>query len=48
LNERYENWISGYQLGKLLIMDVDKLNFNKPEDLSVVIEKVNAEVHGLF
>jgi deoxyadenosine/deoxycytidine kinase len=48
LNERYENWISGYKLGKLLIMDVDNLNFNKPEDLSIVIEKVNAEVHGLF
>ncbi len=48
LNERYENWISGYKLGKLLIIDVDNLNFNKPEDLSIVIEKVNAEVHGLF
>jgi deoxyadenosine/deoxycytidine kinase len=48
LNERYENWISSYTLGKLLIIDVDNLNFNKPEDLSVVIEKVNAEVHGLF
>ncbi len=48
LNERYENWISGYKLGKLLIIDVDNLNFNEPEDLSIVIEKVNAEVHGLF
>lgn len=48
LNERYENWISSYKLGKLLIIDVDNLNFNEPEDLSVVIEKVNAEVHGLF
>jgi len=48
LNERYENWISSYTLGKLLIIDVDNLNFNKPEDLSIVIEKVNAEVHGLF
>jgi len=48
LNERYENWISGYKLGKLLIIDVDNLNFNKPEDLSIVIEKVNGEIHGLF
>jgi len=48
LNERYENWISGYKLGKLLIIDVDNLNFNKPEDLSIVIEKVNGELHGLF
>ena len=48
LNERYENWISGYKLGKLLIIDVDNLNFNKPEDLSIVIDKVNGEIHGLF
>lgn len=48
LNERYENWITGYKLGKLLIIDVDNLNFNKPEDLSIVIEKVNGELHGLF
>jgi len=48
LNERYENWITSYKLGKLLIIDVDNLNFNKPEDLSVVIEKVNGEIHGLF
>ncbi len=48
LNERYENWISGYKLGKMLIVDVDNMNFNKPEDLSIVIEKVNAEIHGLF
>jgi len=48
LNERYENWINNYNLGKLLFIDVDNLDFNKPEDLSVVIEKVNAEINGLF
>ena len=48
LNERYENWIANYTLGKLLIIDVDNLNFNKPEDLSIVIDKVNGEMHGLF
>lgn len=48
LNERYENWINGYKLGKLLIIDVDNLDFTKPEDLSVVIDKVNGEIHGLF
>jgi len=48
LNERYENWITKYSLGKLLIVDVDNLDFKDPEDLSIVIEKVNAEVHGLF
>jgi deoxyadenosine/deoxycytidine kinase len=49
LNERYEEWILGYQLGKLLIVDVDTVNFSdKPEDLGTVIDRVNAELHGLF
>jgi deoxyadenosine/deoxycytidine kinase len=49
LNERYEAWIESYNMGKLLIVDVDSYNFiDKPEDLSIVIDKVNAEIHGLF
>lgn len=48
LNERYEAWISTYTSGKLLIINVDNMDFNKPEDLSIVIDKVNAEIHGLF
>lgn len=49
LNERYENWIENYNNGKLLIVNVDDLNFrDKPEDLGVIIEKINAEMHGLF
>lgn len=48
LNERYENWIEKYDAGKLLIINADDVDFNKPEDLSVVIERINAELHGLF
>jgi deoxyadenosine/deoxycytidine kinase len=48
LNERYEAWIEKYDQGKLLIINVDDTDINKPEDLSLVIEKVNAELHGLF
>ncbi len=49
LNERYEEWISGYQSGKLLIVDADTLKVNEnPEDLGLVIEKINAQLHGLF
>lgn len=48
LNERYEKWINGYDAGKLLIIEVDDMDFNKPEDLSIVIDKVNGEIHGLF
>jgi deoxyadenosine/deoxycytidine kinase len=49
LNERYEEWISNYKLGKLLVVDVDNLNIEeKPEHLGEVIERINAELHGLF
>lgn len=49
LNERYEEWITGYDHGKLLIVDVDSVNFpEKPEDLGIVIDRINAELHGLF
>jgi len=49
LNERYEDWITGYKLGKLMIVDVDNVNFSEdPEDLGTVIERVNTELHGLF
>ncbi|MFN8135619.1 MAG: deoxynucleoside kinase [Bacteroidales bacterium] len=34
LNDRYENWINNYTAGKLLIFDVDNINFQEnPEDL---------------
>ncbi|BDX37722.1 deoxynucleoside kinase [Tenuifilaceae bacterium CYCD] len=49
LNERYEAWIESYKIGKLLIVDVDNLNFpEKPEDLGLIINKIDAEIHGLF
>ena len=49
LNERYEEWISGYKLGKLLIVDVNKLKFaERPEDFGEIIEMINAELFGLF
>jgi len=49
LNERYEAWIESYNLGKLLIVDADNYNFpESTEDVSSVIDKINAELHGLF
>ena len=49
LNERYEAWIETYNLGKLLIIDADDYDFpSKPEDLSKVIDKIDANLHGLF
>jgi deoxyadenosine/deoxycytidine kinase len=49
LNERYEAWIQTYAKGKLLIIDVDNIDFvNNPEDMGIIFNKVNAEVNGLF
>ncbi|RXJ52870.1 deoxynucleoside kinase [Gelidibacter gilvus] len=49
LNERYEAWIHGYNKGKLLIIDVDNLDFvSNPEDLGSIITTIDAEIHGLF
>ena len=48
LNTKYEEWISSYK-GKLLIIDVDNLNFaDVPEDLGEVINRIEAERTGLF
>ena len=49
LNEYYEGWISKYDEGRLLIIDVDDLNFaENQEHLGEVVNKVNAELFGLF
>jgi deoxyadenosine/deoxycytidine kinase len=49
LNERYEAWIQTYDKGKLMIIDVDKINFvDNPEDLGTIINRIDAELNGLF
>jgi deoxyadenosine/deoxycytidine kinase len=49
LNERYEAWIETYNLGKVLIIEADHYNFpNNNDHLSEIIDKINAELHGLF
>ncbi len=49
LNEHYEEWIGGYDLGKLLVIDVNNLDFVKNiEDYAYILEKVDFEVNGLF
>lgn len=49
LNERYEEWISRYKQGKLLVVNVDTIKFSEnPGDLGHVIQKIDAEIHGLF
>ena len=49
LNDRYEAWVEEYDNGKLLIIDVDNINFSEnEEDLGSIIEKIDAEINGLF
>ncbi|SCY27549.1 hypothetical protein SAMN05192588_1999 [Nonlabens sp. Hel1_33_55] len=49
LNERYEAWVHGYDKGNMLIIDVDNIDFvNNPEDLGDIINRIDAEMTGLF
>ena len=49
LNERYEAWISTYTKGKVLVINVDHMDFeHNPEELGDIITKVDAELNGLF
>ncbi len=49
LNTYYTNWIEGYDLGKLLIIDVNELDFVQHIDhFSYIVERIDGEIHGLF
>lgn len=49
LNERYEAWISTYDKGKIIVIDVDENAYHEnKEDLGKIIESIDAEIHGLF
>ena len=49
LNEHYEKWISTYDAGRSLIIDVNELDYvRNPEDLGTIIEKIDNTLYGLF
>lgn len=49
LNEKYEKWISGYDIGKLLIIDADQTDFkSSKEDFGNIIERIDSKLFGLF
>lgn len=49
LNEYYNKWIEKYDDGKLLVIDIENLDFtDNDEDLAEVIRRVDAEINGLF
>ena len=48
LNERYDQWISNHK-GKVLVIEADELDFeNRPEDFSMITDKIDAQLYGLF
>lgn len=49
LNNYYDSWISEYDLGPLLVINVDEVDFaESPEDLGSIINRVSAQLNGLF
>ncbi len=49
LNSHYEEWIAGYKEGKLLVIDVNNLDFvERASDFSFIVEKIEREIFGLF
>jgi deoxyadenosine/deoxycytidine kinase len=49
LNEHYERWISGYTLGKLLIVNANDLDFvERIEDFSIIVNRIDLELNNLF
>ena len=49
LNQHYTDWISEYKEGKLLVIDVNDMDFvHNPEHFSFIVERIDAEIHGLF
>lgn len=49
LNVLYEKWTTNYKDGKILVIDVDKLDFEEnPEDFSLICDKIEAQLNGIF
>ena len=49
LNEYYNTWLDKYEDGKMVVIDVDRINYaDNKDDLAKVINMINAEVNGLF
>lgn len=49
LNEHYEDWISSYKNGKLIIVNVNDLDFvERIEDFSFIVSRIDLEINNLF
>ena len=49
LNERYEDFIFNKYKGKVLVVEVDDIDFlHNPEDFRNIIDRIDAQLFGLF
>jgi deoxyadenosine/deoxycytidine kinase len=49
LNEKYDKWTANYKEGKILVIDVDELDFvENKEDLGYIFNRIDSEINGLF
>lgn len=49
LNRHYEQWIESYDLGRVLIIDVNDLDFvERIEDFALVVGKIDLQLNNLF
>jgi deoxyadenosine/deoxycytidine kinase len=49
LNQHYEKWIASYKLGRLLVIDVNNLDFvENVADFSFIVNKIDFELNNLF
>lgn len=49
LNEKYEDFIFNHYEGRVLVLESDHMDFeNRPEDFRTVVNKIDAELFGLF
>lgn len=49
LNERYEDFITNKYKGKLMIVDVDNIDFmNNQKDFAHILDRIDASIFGLF
>lgn len=49
LNEKYEDFISNYKYGKIMIINVEEFKFHEnTEDIAKIINNVNSKINGLF
>lgn len=49
LNEVYDDFIFNKYKGKVLVIESDELDFeHRPEDFAVIVNKIDAELFGLF